>query len=113
MRPQRVLTLKSLFALPEQAALPEWQALVSDASLTSSDRQRAAEEIAQTKSLAAVDLLAQLCWGPQEQTRSGVPMMLYLSSMWLFGDTAMKKHIEDLAAQHGERMPFKPLVRLD
>lgn len=112
-RSQRALTLRSLFALPEQEGLPEWQALVADDSLTGNDRQRAAEEIAQTKSLAAVDLLAQLCWGPQEQERTGVPMMIYLSNMWIFGDAAMKKHIEELAAQHGEQMPFKPLVRLD
>lgn len=47
-----------------------------------------------------------------KQERAGVPI-IYLSNMWIFGDAAMKKHIEELAAQHGEQMPFKPLVRLD
>ena len=111
---QRTLKLKSLFVLPERTALPEWQALVADESLTGNDRETVAAMLAQTKSLAAVDLLAQLCWGPPErQARTGIPLMVYLSSMWQYGDATMKKHIETLAAEHGEPMPFKPMVRLD
>ena len=108
---QRSLALKSLFALPEQTALPEWQALVVNDALNSAERDKVAKEISQTNSLEAVDLLAQLCWGTQKQ--EGTPIILYLSSMWQHGNVAMKKHIEELAAAHGERMPFVPLLRLD
>lgn len=110
---QRTLALESLLALPEQSALPEWQALVANDALTHQDRQAVAEKLAQTNSLSAVDLLAQLCWSAPEQDQSGTPLMLYLSSMWMQGDAAIKKHIEKLAAEHGEQMPFKPLLRLD
>ncbi len=112
---QGALKLKSLFALPEQTALPEWQALVADESLTGSTREMVAKEASQINSLGAVDLMAQLCWGPHppDQKQTSVTEMLCLSGMWIHGNAAMKKHIEKLAAEHGEQMPFKPLVRLD
>ena len=111
----QALKFESLFVLPEQTALPEWQALVADESLTGTSRARAAEEIAKINSLAAVDLMAQLCWGPRplEEKPTDATEMLCLSNMWIFGSAAMKAHIEELAAAHGEKMPFRPLVRLD
>lgn len=105
--------LKVLFALPESDALPQWQNLVSNPNLSDNARERTAEEISHMTSLTAADLLAQLCWGDGGQKHSGVPIMIYLSGMWQEGDQAMKKHIENLAAEHGERTPFVPLVRLD
>ena len=105
--------LELLFALPEQDALPEWQDLVADETLNDNARVMAAEEISHIDSLAAADLLAQLCWNPAGQGHKGTPMMVYLSGMWQQGDAVMRKHIENLAASHGERMPFVPLMRLD
>lgn len=107
------LALKTLFALPEQDALPQWQELAASQNLTDKTREMVAEEVSHLNSLTAADLLAQLCWGDGGQKHTGVPMMIYLSGMWQEGDQAMKKHIEDLAANHGERVPFVPMVRLD
>jgi hypothetical protein len=110
---KQVSALRSLFALPEQSALPEWQDLVSDETLPDNVRTIMAEEIARVNSPAAADLLAQLCWEATEQKHKGPPVLLYLSAMWQQGDINMKRHIEGLAASHGERMPFVPLMRLD
>lgn len=104
--------MKQLFALPEENALPEWQRLITDEALSGKARVLAAEEVSHLDTPAAIDLMGQLCWDPHDRSDEGTPMMLYISGMWLHGDVPTKHHIEKLAAEHGEKMPFVPLMRL-
>lgn len=107
------LAVKTLFALPEQDALPQWQELAASQNLTDKTREMVAEEVSHLNSLTAADLLAQLCWGDGGQKHAGIPMMVYLSGLWQEGNQAMRQHIEDLASQHGEKKPFVPMAMLD
>lgn len=66
--------LEALFSMPEEYALPSWQAVVADRRLLL-DRQTIASELERIGSLAAARLLADMYWNPPPEVLASSGLM--------------------------------------
>jgi len=98
---QRIAALRALLAMPEQYALPSWQALANNRGFR--HREDLMRELAHVMTPAAADLLAQM-WTPgPSQVLANTPSAVLMDNMYRAGDEVLKRHIEGILARYGKK----------
>jgi len=98
----RATLIQALFSMPEASAASSWQALVEEPKLDGTALNEITTSLADLQTIKAVDLLAEIIWNPVQPSASldeAMPSQR-LDEMYDASDPTVKKHIDDLTAQH-------------
>ena len=97
------MLIESLFSLPEEQAWPEWQTLASDPTLSQFTQVTVIQQLRRINTLKATDILAQALWASSTGTSAAAKANINgaLQSMYLGGDTKVKRHVRSLYVAHG------------
>lgn len=105
--------IASLFAIPEQDALPIWEEAANDLSLNILTRSEIARQLFHVHSINAFNTLATMARNPAEHDSIRESASLYMGAMYRNGDATLKSYIQTWYAAQGLKAPDIPIIRID